>query len=78
VKQRLWRLRLRDGCKCSPGSAVASQEGQKLGAITSVADVDGTAFALAYLRCKLDGQSVNWAGKQVDVEGSFAKVGPKL
>lgn len=65
---------MREGSSCKVGAVVASPAGQKLGVVTSVATVEGTEFALAYLRCKLEGQPVEWEGKQVDAEGALAKV----
>jgi folate-binding protein YgfZ len=76
VKQQLWGLRLRLGATCAPQDAVMSsggQQGKKIGIVTSVVVQDGTAFALAYLKCKRRGQQVEVEGTQVYVNGEPAK-----
>ena len=74
VKQRLWRLRLRAGTTCASQDAVTNSSGAKIGFVTSVATVEGTTFALAYLKSKVDGERVEWEGVQVQVGEAFSKV----
>ena len=61
VKKRLWGLKLTG--IAAPG-AVISAEGAKVGRLTSVVEMEGSAIALAYLRTKAGGE-----GSSVEVEG---------
>lgn len=47
--------------------------GAKVGFATSVATVDGTTFALAYLKSKVAGERIEWEGVQVQVGEALSK-----
>ena len=53
---------------------MTNSSGAKIGFVTSVATVEGTTFALAYLKSKVDGERVEWEGVQVQVGEAFSKV----
>lgn len=48
--------------------------GVKVGFATSVATLEGTTWALAYLKSKVEGERIQWEGVQVQVGEALAKV----
>lgn len=57
-----------------PQDDVTNSDGAKVGFVTSSADIEGTTFALAYLKSKVNGERVEWEGAQVQVGEVLCKV----
>ncbi|KAI7836281.1 hypothetical protein COHA_009869 [Chlorella ohadii] len=73
VKQQLWGLDME--APCVVGDAVAAPDGTKLGRVTSYIDTpSGQHRALAYLKCKVQGQQLDLEGLRVTVNGARGTV----
>ncbi|PRW61168.1 glycine cleavage system T [Chlorella sorokiniana] len=73
VKQQLWGLEME--APCTVGDTVEAPDGTKLGKVTSYIDTpSGQHRALAYLKCKVQGQQLDLEGLRVTVAGARGTV----